>query len=63
MWLPWWLSGKESTCQGRRYRLDPWVRKIPWILTNSKCFFGPWFGQEPSPSLQMASFSGRSLEK
>ena len=31
--LPWWLSGKEFTCQGRRLRrcgFDPWFRKIPW---------------------------------
>ena len=31
--LPWWLSGKESTCQCRRcrrLRFNPWVRKIPW---------------------------------
>ena len=28
-WILWWLSGKESTCQSRRYRFDPWVRKIP----------------------------------
>ena len=28
--LPWWLSGKEPTCQCRRHRFDPWVRKIPW---------------------------------
>ena len=28
--LPWWLSGKESTCQCRRHKLDPGVRKIPW---------------------------------
>ena len=28
--LPWWLSGKEHTCQCRRFRFDPWVRKIPW---------------------------------
>ena len=28
-WLPWWLSGKESTCQCRRCRFDPGVRKIP----------------------------------
>ena len=30
--LPRWLSGKESTCQGRswRCRFDPWVRKVPW---------------------------------
>jgi len=25
-----WLSGKESTCQCRRCRLNPWVRMIPW---------------------------------
>ena len=28
--LPWWLSGKESTCQCRRHRVDPRVGKIPW---------------------------------
>ena len=28
--LPRWLSGKESTCQCRRCRFNPWVRKIPW---------------------------------
>ena len=22
--------GKESACQGRRRRFDPWVRKTPW---------------------------------
>ena len=27
--LPWWLGGEESACQCRRWRLDPWVRKIP----------------------------------
>ena len=27
--LPWWLSGKESTCQCRIHRFDPWVMKIP----------------------------------
>ena len=27
---PWWLSGKESMCQGRRLRFNPWVGKIPW---------------------------------
>ena len=25
----WWLSGKESACQGRRYRFDPWSGRIP----------------------------------
>ena len=28
--LPWWLSGKESTCQCRRPGFDSWVWKIPW---------------------------------
>ena len=28
--LPRWLSGKESACQCRGYRFDPWVGKIPW---------------------------------
>ena len=28
--LPWWLSGKESTCQCRRCGFGPWVGKIPW---------------------------------
>ena len=28
--LPWWLSGKESTCQCRRCGFNPWVGKIPW---------------------------------
>ena len=27
--LPWWLRGKESTCQCRRYRFNPWIGKIP----------------------------------
>ena len=29
--LPCWLTGKESACQGRRLRFNPWARKIPWI--------------------------------
>ena len=28
--LAWWLSCKESACQSRRLRFDPWVGKIPW---------------------------------
>ena len=27
--LLWWLSGKESHCQCRRHRFDPWPGKIP----------------------------------
>ena len=29
-WIPWWFSGKESTCQCRRCGFDPWVGKICW---------------------------------
>ena len=29
-WLSWWLSSKESTCQCKRHRFDPWVGKILW---------------------------------
>ena len=30
MWgLPWWLSGKEFTCQCRRHGFGPWAGKIP----------------------------------
>ena len=25
-----WFSGKESSCQCRRRRFSPWVRKILW---------------------------------
>ena len=28
--LPGGLSSQESTCQCRKGRFDPWVRKIPW---------------------------------
>ena len=31
-------AGKESSCQCRRRRCDPWIRKIPWrreMLTHS----------------------------
>ena len=30
MGLPWWLNGKEPTCQCRRCGFDLSVRKIPW---------------------------------
>ena len=28
--LLWWLNSKESACQCRRHRFDPWSGKIPW---------------------------------
>ena len=29
--LPWWLNDKESACQCRRHKLDPWSGKIPLV--------------------------------
>ena len=59
IWLPRWLSGKESTCQCRRRKrlgFNPWVGKIPWCrkgtphqytcLENSKGR-GAWQGYNP----------------
>ena len=45
--LPWWLSGKEPTCQCRRLKFHPWVRNIPWrriIAAHSSILTGiiPW---------------------
>ena len=28
--LLWWLWDKESACQCKRHRFDPWVGKMPW---------------------------------
>ena len=43
LWIPWWFSSKESTCQCRRRRrheLSPWVREIPWRVQYS-CLENP----------------------
>ena len=39
MGLPWWLSGKESACQCRRWEFHLWVGKI-W---RRKCLPTPVF--------------------
>jgi len=33
MGFPGGTSGKEPTCQCRRGRLNPWVRRVPWSKT------------------------------
>ena len=30
--LPWWLSGKESTCRCRGHWFNPWSKKIPHAM-------------------------------
>ena len=50
--LPWWLSGKESTCQCRRHRFDPWSGEIPhateqlspWAATTEPVLTSPGAG-------------------
>ena len=54
LWLPRWVSGKESACQCRRHRFDPWVEKILWSRKwqrNSK-----W---QPTPVFLPRTFHGR----
>jgi hypothetical protein len=57
--LPWWLSGKEFTWQGRRLRFNPWVRKLPgrrnWQPTP---VFLPG---EPHGQRGLAGYSPRAL--
>ena len=33
--LPRWLRGKESACQCRRHRFNPWDKKIPWVGSDN----------------------------
>ena len=55
--LPWWLSGKESTCRCRRHGFNPWSRKIPHAVgqlilsatTAEPVLYGARELQLPSP--------------
>ena len=40
--LPRWLSGKESTCQCRRFVFNPWVRKIHGEKMTTLSSILPW---------------------
>ena len=58
--LPRWLSGKESTCQCRRYKFDPWIMKIPWRRKwqPAPVFLpGKFHGEEPGRLQPMGSQS------
>ena len=47
--LPWWLSDKESNCQCRKHRFDPWVGKIHWRRKCTPVFMpGKSLGQRSS---------------
>ena len=34
--LPWWLNGKEATCQWRRHEFEPWSGEDPTCLRATK---------------------------
>ena len=40
--LPWWLSGKESACQCRRHRFNPWTGKIPYTVAQLSSSLNYW---------------------
>ena len=42
MKLPWWLDGKESSCQCRSCRFSPWVTKILWKRKWHHCSILAW---------------------
>ena len=59
MGLPWWLSGRESACQCRRLKFNPWVGKDPLekeMATHSSILAWeiPWT-EEPGGLQSMAS--------
>jgi len=62
--FPWWLSGKESTCQCMRCGFDPWVRKTPWSRKwqpiqkshgqRSLVGYSPWARKESDMAEQLS---------
>ena len=55
--LPRLFSGKESACQGRRPRFDPWVSKIPWRRKRQP---SPAFlPEKPHGQRSLAGYSSR----
>ena len=45
--LPWWLSGKEPTCQCGRLGFDPWSGKIPHAATKQLSQLLNLWSEEP----------------
>ena len=66
-WASWWFSGKRSTCQSKRHRFHPCVKKIPWrkkwqptpLLLLGKI---PWT-EEPGGLQSMGSQSQTRLKQ
>ena len=55
---PWWLSGKESTCQCRRRGIDSGLGKSPGEGNGNRlqysCLENPWM-EEPGKLQSMGS--------
>ena len=43
--LPWWLTGKESTCQCRRQEFDSLPGRSPGNPLQCSCLETPWTGE------------------
>ena len=54
IWLPRWLSGKESACSAEDLRLksSPWVGKTLW---RSLIGYSPWGHKESDMTEQLSS--------
>ena len=71
--LPGSVSDKETVCQCRSRRFDPWVRQIPWrrrwqptpVFLPGKCrgqrslvAYSPWGLQEPDTTEHASATTG-----
>ena len=41
-WLPWWLSGKESTCNAGDISLIPWLNPLQYSCLGNPMDRGGW---------------------
>ena len=48
--LPRWLSDKESSCQYRRHRFNPWPGKIPHAVEQMNHNYSALMQQLPKPT-------------
>ena len=59
--LPWWLSGKKSTCQCRRQRFHPWSGRIPRGVEQLS-LYAPQLSSLRSGAREPAPLKPRTLE-
>ena len=61
MGFPWWLSGKESTCQPKSHEFNTWSRKVPHAVNWTKPVCHNYWAWAPEPG-DRNSWSPRALE-